>query len=773
MKAVILCGGRGSRMNPITENTPKALLRILNRPVIDSVIEKIVKSGITEIYLSLGYMANEIAEHCGKKDYGAEIIFCPENKPLGTAGGVKNCIENSDEDILVVNGESVFDIDLQGLFDLHYATDSDFTVCGIETEEPRNYTVISCDDDSSIKSFADNPTWEQTDGNLINTGIYVLKGDVLAKIPRNTEYDFSENLFPEIFSDNLRFMCYKAEGLCCSINDFAAYRKITEKILDSGCRNFGFEGTFYGKDTVLENDVILRAPCLVGKNTIIGESSVIGPFCVIGNNCKISENCVISGTIMGENCKTGSNAELTGCITDDCVAVDDNCLAEEGCVIGFNSRVGRFSRILSGNKIWPGRRVAPETVVSRDMHYENPERIEFDIFGLSGKANSQIGLDDIVLLGQAIASTPGIERIGVGSDESYLSENFRAVLISGMRASGAVCYDFGEMFRAQGYFYSAYCNLDFFVYVDSSGDIVSFSFFGKNGLPVNSKAAVTINNNCKFSAFSFSEPSEYKEVFNMKLFSVVYKSFFKKLCPLPLKKLRVTVETENSVISSLAGELFDKSEIVGSGKRSIQILINNTGGELFVVENGTVFSGERILSLLCELENADGNDVIVPEDAPSFVEENSEKYSGNVFRVYENSTENFNFSDRFVLKSVWTFDMFLMVAKLLNVLEEADISLSELFDSYRNFALKKTVMDIDCDSSGIKNLILSCGADRKTGEIYYIFDGKPGKVRLRQLGNSRKIRILAEARDMETAKELSVFVTKKIKDANIDKDMQK
>lgn len=773
MKAVILCGGRGSRLNPLTENTPKALIKILNRPVLDSVIEKIVHSGISEIYLSLGYMADEITEYCSKKEYGAELIFCCENKPLGTAGGVKNCIKICDDDILIINGECVFDFDLQELIDFHYTTDSDFTVCGIETDDPRDCCMISYDDDSSITAFSEKTTWEQTEGNFVDTGIYVMKGALLEKIPDDTGYDFTENLFPAIFSDDLRFMFYRAEGICGNICDFASYKKLTRKLLESDCEKISFEGTFYGKDTVLGNDVTVRAPCIIGKNTLIGDSSVIGPYCVIGNNCKLSEKSVICGTITGEYCETGSNTELIGCITDDCVTIEDNCLAEENCVIGFNCRIGRFSRILSGNRIWPGRRVAPETVVSRDMHYENPERIEFDIFGLSGKANSQISLDDIVLLGQAIASTPGIARIGIGSDDSYLSENFRAVLISGMRACGAVCYDFGEMFRCQGYFYSAYCSLDFFVYVDSSGDIISFSFFGKNGMPVNSKISANINNNYKFSAFAFSEPSEYKEVFNMKLFSVVYKSYFKKLCPLPLKKLRVTVETENPVIASLADELFEKSEIIGNGKRSIQILLSRTGGELFVVENGTVFPGERILSLLCEIENAEGNDVIIPEEAPSFIEENSEKYQGNILRVFENSPENLNLGDRVVLNSVWTFDMLLMSAKLLTILEEADISLVTLFDSYRNFALKKTVMDINCNPSEIKALISACGADRKTGEIYFLFDGKPGKVRVRQMGNAGKIRILAEAGDMETAKELSVFVAKKIKNANIDKDMQK
>jgi NDP-sugar pyrophosphorylase family protein len=198
LKAVILCGGRGSRLNPLTENTPKALIKILNRPVLDSVIEKIVHSGISEIYLSLGYMADEITEYCSKKEYGAELIFCCENKPLGTAGGVKNCIKICDDDILIINGECVFDFDLQELIDFHYTTDSDFTVCGIETDDPRDCCMISYDDDSSITAFSEKTTWEQTEGNFVDTGIYVMKGALLEKIPDDTGYDFTENLFPAI-----------------------------------------------------------------------------------------------------------------------------------------------------------------------------------------------------------------------------------------------------------------------------------------------------------------------------------------------------------------------------------------------------------------------------------------------------------------------------------------------------------------------------------------------------------------------------------------------
>ena len=768
-----MCGGKGSRLKPLTENTPKPLIKILNKPVLDIIIEKVAESGINEIYLSLGYMANEIVEHCEKKNYGAEIHFCYEKKPLGTAGGVKNCIRSSEEDILVLSGDNIFDIDLRKIYDFHSGADSDFTVCGVIADDPREYGVITCDDDNSIKGFIEKPTWEQAEGNLVNTGIYVFKGKILSKIPENTKYDFSEELFPEIFSDNLRFMCYKAEGFWGDMGEFPAFLDISRRILDSGCRNFSFEGTFYGKDTVLQNEAIIKAPCIIGKNTTIGKRSVIGPFSVIGNSCRIDDDCTVSGAVTGENCEIGTNSELSGCITDDCAKIEDNCLLEENCVIGFNCRVGRFSRVLANNKVWPGRRVASETVVSRDMLYENPERIEFDIFGLSGKANSQIGLDDIVTLGQAIASVSGIGRIGIGSDDSYLSENFRNVLISGMRACGGICYDFGEMFRAQSYFYSAYCSLDFFVFIASSGDIISLSFFGKNGMPVDSKTARNINNNYKFSAFSFSEPSKYSEVFNMKLFSVVYKSFFKKLCRLPLRKINVSVETDNPVIKSLSAELFSNTEDGNKSRRHLQVLINSTAGEMFVVEDAVVYSGERILSLLCELESADGRDIIIPEEAPSFIEKNAEKYGGKIIRVFENSSCCNKLNDRAVLQSIWTFDMFLTVAKLLNVLEAADMTLRELFECHKNFAVKKTVVDIDCSSSDIRQIISSCGAKKSSENIYYILNGRMGTVRLRQMGNSRKIRMLAEADDMEAAKEISLFVAKKIKNANIDKEFQK
>ena len=112
MKAVIMCGGTGSRLRPLTENKPKPMMRLLTRPLIEIILESVIEAGISDIYLSLGYMANDIIEFCETKKFAADIHYCEEAKPLGTAGGVKNCIKSSDEDILVLSGDNIFDFDM-------------------------------------------------------------------------------------------------------------------------------------------------------------------------------------------------------------------------------------------------------------------------------------------------------------------------------------------------------------------------------------------------------------------------------------------------------------------------------------------------------------------------------------------------------------------------------------------------------------------------------------------------------------------------------------
>ncbi|MBR3768578.1 MAG: NTP transferase domain-containing protein [Clostridia bacterium] len=771
MIAVIMCGGIGSRLRPITESMPKPMVRILNRPVLDIIIEKLIMSGISEIYLSLGYMASEIIEYCENKKYNASINFFIETAPLGTAGGVKNCIKKTDDDVLVLSGDNIFDFDLKRIYDYHVASDSDITVCGINVTDPREYGVIVCDADGSISSFIEKPTWEQADGNLVNTGIYILKGKIIDMIPENRFYDFSENLFPEVFKSDLRFMCYDTKGYWGDMGEFSAYLKITKDILDRKFQNFIFNNKFYDNDTVLENGVTITAPCLIGENVKIGKGSFIGPFCVISDNCEIGENCNLEGVVLGNGCSLGSHCDMKYCIAADCVKVSDNCSIEENSVFAYGCTIGRFSRILTGSRIWPGRRIEAESVVSGDMFYETPSSIEFDIFGISGKINSQFTVSDAAKLGQAVASLKEIEKIGVGCDGKECSNIYRDLIMAGIRTCGKFCYDFSDMFKLQSYFYSAYCSLDAFVYVSTSGDVLNISFFGKYGMPVSSRTARQINNNFRFSSFNFGKNEEYKEIYNLKLFSTVYESYFRKLCGKEQIKLDVYLETENKHIQELFKKNFARSN--KENRNTVQVLINSGGTDMYIIENEKFYSSDRILALLCEIELADGKTVIIPEEAPSFIEEIAEKYDSKVIRVFDCNPKNELPSKEDILNNIWCFDPVMMFAKLINIMNSADISLMQLFEYQKDFALRKSIIEFEGEPSLLRNAINNCGAERHGSDIYYILEKRNGKARLRQMGNANRIRLLVEAVDMESAKEIAVFISEKIKNGNIDKGNQK
>ncbi len=760
MKAVIMCGGTGSRLRPLTENKPKPMIKLLNRPMIEIILESVINAGIHDIYLSLGYMANDIIEFCETKKFNADIHYCEEAKPLGTAGGVKNCIKSSDDDILVLSGDNIFDFDINRIADFHYAADSDFTVVGTNVDDPREYGVIVKDDDGSIRSFVEKPLWEGAFSNLVNTGMYLMKGKILDLIPENTFYDFSENLFPQLFAENMRFMCCQADGFWGDMGEFDAYRKVTRDIFDGKIKNFLFNEKLYTEDFQDKNGSVIIAPCLIGKNTKTGKNSKIGPYCVIGNDCIIGNDCVLSGAIIGDFCEIGNDTDVHNALVAENVVLHENTFVEENAVIGFGAEVGRFSRILSGSKVWPGKKVSPESVVSHDMFFETPDEIEFDAFGLSGKIFSQFTVSDAAKIGQAIASIKGVQRIGVGSDGKNSSSIFKNLCACGIQSSGVNCYDFEEMYKSQAYFYSVYCSLDAFVFVSVNGDIVNFSFFGKNGLPLSSRTSRLINNNFRFSSFTFALERDCKDVYRMNLLSTVYKSALQKTLTANISGMSVSIECENNCLKELFEDFLQKNGC--KDKKGLQFLVNEHGTNMYCIENDKFYSGSKIMSVICEIEAAAGNDIVIPEDAPAGIEKIARKYGRNVIRIYENSKPYTDSENISIASYLWAFDCVFLCVKLLQIMSETEMTLQQLCDLQEDFALRKSIIEFDCEPSEVRKKILASGATKNSEEdVFFVVETRKGIVRIRQMGNSNRIRMLVEAADMETAKEIAVDVSGK------------
>ena len=355
MKAVIMCGGLGSRLRPLTETTPKPLIRLLNVPVLKHIIDKVIAAGITDISLALGYKAHQIIEYCEIAGFDAQISYFEEEKPLGTAGGVKNCVGRTKEDVLVLSGDNVFTIDLQKAFVCHAAANADVTIVGREAADPREYGCIVCDEENRITGFAEKPTWETAESFLINTGIYILKGSVLDLIPARTNYDFGDQLFPDLMQQNKKMICFKTDGFWGDIGAFEAYRAITREMLNTFTADFVYSGSLYTEDREDERGNRFIAPCLVAEGCVFGSRNTVGPYTVLGRDVRIGDGCTVRGSILGEGARVDSNTDVIDAIADDAVRIGESCLMEKNAVLGYGVSVGRFSRILENCRIWPGR----------------------------------------------------------------------------------------------------------------------------------------------------------------------------------------------------------------------------------------------------------------------------------------------------------------------------------------------------------------------------------------------------------------------------------
>lgn len=766
MKAVVMCGGSGSRLRPLTETEPKPLVRLMNRPVLDIILEKLAECGFGNVMLSLGYKAQEIISHCEMTDCGVRTEYREETKPLGTAGGVKNCLGKTDGDVLVLSGDNIFDIDLKKAAEYHSASGADVTVVGKKAADPREYGVIVKDENGRILSFEEKPDWENVGSDIINTGIYIIKGEILGMIPENRPYDFAGDLFPELMRQNKKFMCYLTDEYWGDMGEFEAYRSITEYLFERGTDIFDFAGNLIRRDMTDENGCRFIAPCLVGRNVKTSPDCIIGAGSVLGDGTELGKGCTVEKSILGSGCRIGAGAEIRGCILSDNVTVGENSAAETDCVIGYGVTTGRFSRILSGCRIWPGAVIEAESIVSSDVYYRSETVPEFDAFGMTGKINLQISLSDAVRIGQAIASVKSVERAGVATDGSEYAGMFRDCICAGLRSCGADCYDFASVYTAQICFYSCYCELDAFIFVSGDGERVSVSFYGKHGFPFTPGEIRSITSNCRFRSFSFADTDDCGKLYDMELFTAVYRAALRKKYQTFSESIALSFECENDKLREILSDIVVRPE---NSRRLIRLIFGKNGRDVYFVENERIFSSAAALGLLCEMRFAAGGDAILPEDAPAFAEDLAEKFGRKVFRADRLNADGNVPEKAELLDSLWAFDAVFLAFDICSVMAQTGMSLSALLENGGDCIMQKKVYTFDMDAGELRRHI-GDSLGKKPGQTsYYTFRDGRGSVRVRQLGNTNRVRVLAEAAELETARELTDDIINKIKSACIDK----
>lgn len=302
MNAIILAGGFGSRLKPLTDDCPKPMLKVANRPMLDYVVAQLHHYGIDDMVFTLGYMPEKVSDYVnGYK--GIKSRFSVESTPLGTAGGVKKAEEYLDDVFFVISGDALSDVNLLDMVSSHFTSGAEVTIASVRVDDPTRYGVLKVDESGRVKGIIEKPN-SNAYGNLVSSGIYIVNKSVLSQIPNDVPFDFAKNLFPQLI-ENGKINAYFHDGYWCDIGDKKTYFNANFYMSEGGFFDF-VENDFTIKSEIACGNMLSEKAVTVGKvrNSIVGSNSKIAS-CASVDECVILDGVTVRGkhfhSIIGNN----------------------------------------------------------------------------------------------------------------------------------------------------------------------------------------------------------------------------------------------------------------------------------------------------------------------------------------------------------------------------------------------------------------------------------------------------------------------------------------
>ena len=363
MKAVILVGGQGTRLKPLTINTPKAMVPVLNRPFLEYVIGNLSRHKEREITLALSHLAQPIKDYFDYgSQFGVRLDYVLEKDPLGTAGAVKNTERSeyhSDETFLALNGDIITDLDITAMIDFHRQKGAKVTIALTPVDDPTSYGLIETDAKSRVMRFLEKPNWSQVTTNMINAGTYILEPDIMAYIPPQTNFSIEHELFPLLLEQGVPIYAYPSSAYWIDTGTPEKYFRLNKDLLSGKSSQHGLSSgskVVIGKKSDIHPTVRITAPVVIGDNCTIGQKAKLTGPVVIGPGSVILDDASIAESIIWQSVNIGSGVKVkSSIIANDC-RLDDGSIVEEA-VLGDNVTVASGFKLEPGSKIWPGTAV--------------------------------------------------------------------------------------------------------------------------------------------------------------------------------------------------------------------------------------------------------------------------------------------------------------------------------------------------------------------------------------------------------------------------------
>jgi NDP-sugar pyrophosphorylase family protein len=351
MKAILLAGGKGTRLRPLTIHTPKPIVPIFNRPFLHYQIDLLKRvPEIDEVILSLNYQPRRIEELFGDgSELGIKIRYVVEPVPLGTAGAVKYAGDSLTESVVVFNGDVLTQVDVDAVIRLHRERRARATIVLTPVENPAAYGLVETDSSGNITRFVEKPKAHEITTNLINAGIYVLEPDTFDRIPSDVSWSIEHSFFPSLIERHETFVAYTYDGYWIDIGSPEKYAEVHRDIMDGRFAappflNLASPRTAVAADVRLEPGARIEEPCFIDDGVLIKEGARIGPYSVIGRQTQIEENAVVEGAIVWPNCRISRDAVVRHAIVGRNCHIGRSVLLNSGAVLGDKTTLTAYTR---------------------------------------------------------------------------------------------------------------------------------------------------------------------------------------------------------------------------------------------------------------------------------------------------------------------------------------------------------------------------------------------------------------------------------------------
>jgi mannose-1-phosphate guanylyltransferase/phosphomannomutase len=743
MRAVVMAGGEGSRLRPLTINRPKPMVSIVNKPCLGHIFDLLRRHGITDAFVTLQYLATVIQDAYG--DGGSismRLRYSVEETPLGTGGSVRQIGDAlGAEPFLVISGDALTDIDLSKVIAFHQEKGAAVTLCLKHVPDPLEYGVVITDGDGRITKFLEKPSWGQVFSDTINTGIYVIDPRVLERYAVGTAFDFSKDLFPQLLADGEPMYGHISDGYWTDVGNIAEYARANADVLQGRVQvePLGREqmpGVWVAGDVEIDPSARIQGPVFLGTGTKVGpQVEIVGPT-VLRDYVVVEPGALIDRSIVWRNTYVGERSEVHGAIVGRQCALKARVVLEEGSVVADHSIVGEGARVRAQVKIWPDKQIESGAVVHTSLIWgAQGRRGLFGRFGVTGLVNIDLTPELAAQLGAAYASTltPGT-TVTMNRDQHRTSRMLKRALMSGVVGSGVHVADLGQLPIPIDRFETRRIGAAGGIHVRISpfdDRVCDVKFFDGQALDMGKAAERKVENvffredfrrvtyddvgqiydtprvGEAYSDAFLAEVVHRREIVDARFKVVVNYSHGTgaQFLPQILAQLGVDVIAINAVVSENVGsrsleqfqqEMQELAAITSTLRGSLGVTIDAGGEKVFFVDDrGRIAEDRHFLTAFVSLAaRVTPGVVAVPVFAPAAIERLVQESGGRVLRVRASAEAQMRFASRehplivadglggFIFPRFHpSFDGLFAVVKLIELLAVSKSSLAEILDA--------------------------------------------------------------------------------------------